>query len=254
MTSTRTPEPVPRPRSPWSGSRYETWHRWQLDRATSLAEVSQVLGTLAEELTAAHHAGWSLVEPMRSGRLTATRPSRRQRTGAPPWAASSAPPPAPPAPPWRLRVVDEPPEPGCAVFDPVAAPRTPVLSWDGHSLDRAGGPDLPARVRAEVVARLRSSGLRPGEWGVAHARVGPNLDLVAVGGALRVHAVRDGALVRTCEALLLSHAADRAGHLLQAAAAYRALARTADAMAAAGGRLSEADDGFVQVRYGSTAR
>ena len=45
MTSTRTPEPVPRPRSPWSGSRHETWHRWQLDRVTSLAEVSQVLGS-----------------------------------------------------------------------------------------------------------------------------------------------------------------------------------------------------------------
>ena len=89
--------------------------------------------------------------------------------------------------------------------------------------------------------------------GACARQVGPNLDLVAVGGALRVHAVRDGALVRTCEALLLSHAADGAEHLLQAAAAYEALARTADAMAAAGGRLSEADDGFVQVRYGSTA-
>ena len=71
---------------------------------------------------------------------------------------------------------------------------------------------------------------------------------------MRVHAVRDGALVRTCEALLLSHAADGAEHLLQAAAAYESLARTADAMAAAGGRLSEADDGFVQVDYGSVAR
>ena len=144
--------------------------------------------------------------------------------------------------------MDEPAAPGCEVFDPDSAPTTPVLSWDGHTLDRVGGPDLPARVRAEVVAQLRPSGLRQGKWGVAHARVGPNLDLVAVGGALRVHAVRDGALVRTCEALLLSHAADGAEHLLQAAAAYEALARTADAMAAAGGRLSEADDGFVQVR------
>ena len=252
MTSTRTPEPAPRPRSPWSGSRHETWHRWQLDRVTSLAEVSQVLAMLAEELTAAHHAGWSLAEPMRSGRLVATRPSRRQRAGAAPRAASTTPPP-PPAPPWRLRIVDEPAAPGCAVFDPLSAPTTALLSWDGHTLDRVGGPDLPARVRAEVVAQLRPTGLRPGEWGVARARVGPNLDLVAVGGALRVHAVRDGALVRTCEALLLSHAADRAEHLLQAAAAYEALARTAEAMAAAGGRLSEADDGFVQVRYGSAA-
>ncbi len=256
MTSTRPPEPVPRPRSPWSGSRYETWHRWQLDRVTSLAEASQVIGTLAEELTAAHHAGWTLVEPMRSGRLAATRPSRRQRAGAALSAASTTPPPARPArpaPPWRLRIVDEPAAPGCAVFDPDCAPTTPVMSWDGHTLDRVGGPDLPAGVRAEVVAQLRPNNLRQGGWGVAHARVGPNLDLVAVGGALRVHAVRDGALVRTCEALLLSHAADGAEHLLQTAAAYESLARTADAMAAAGGRLSEADDGFVQVRYGSTA-
>lgn len=140
MTSTRTSEPGPRPRSPWSGSRYETWHRWQ--------------------------------------RLVATRASRRRRAGTASGAASStAPPPIPPVPPWRLRVVDEPAAPGCEVLDAVAC-----------------------------------------------ARVGPNLDLVAAGSALRIHTVRDGAL-----------------------------ARTADAMAAAGGRLGESDDGFVQVRYGSTA-
>ena len=224
MTSTRTPEPAPRPRSPWSGSRHETWHRWQLDRVTSLAEVSQVLAMLAEELTAAHHAGWSLAEPMRSGRLVATRPSRRQRAGAAPRAASTTPPP-PPAPPWRLRIVDEPAAPGCEVFDPLSAPTTALLSWDGHPSTGSVAPTSRRGCARRWSPSSGRAGLRQGRWGVAHAQVGPNLDLVAVGGALRVHAVRDGALVRTCETLLLSHAADRAEHLLQAAAAYEALAR-----------------------------
>jgi hypothetical protein len=61
--------------------------------------------------------------------------------------------------------------------------------------------------------------------------------------------VRGGALVRTCEVLTFPHTADGAGTLLEAAAAYERLARAADAMAAAGGRLVSADDGFLHVDY-----
>ncbi len=65
MTSTQHPDP--RPSSPWAGSQHETRHRWQLDGAADLLTVVRVVEELAVELTAAHHAGWWLVEPMRAG-------------------------------------------------------------------------------------------------------------------------------------------------------------------------------------------
>ncbi len=85
---------------------------------------------------------------------------------------------------------------------------------------------------------------------MARARVGPSLDLLADGSALRVHAVSDGALVRTVEALTFQHAADGASGLLDAAAAYERLAWVAELMTAAGGRLSSVDDGLLHVSYG----
>ena len=75
------------------------------------------------------------------------------------------------------------------------------------------------------------------------------MDLVAEGSALRLHAVEDGALVRTQEALTFQHAADGAVTLLQAAAAYERLAAAADALSARGGRLLGADDGLLLVAY-----
>ncbi len=65
-----------------------------------------------------------------------------------------------------------------------------------------------------------------------------------------MHAVEDGRLVRTLEALSFVHAADRATTLLAAAAAYRRLADATDRMAALGGRLDAVDDGLVHVAYG----
>ena len=154
-------------------------------------------------------------------------------------------------PPWRLRLIDESPSPGFEVFDATAARSTPVLAQTGPSLHQVSGPVLEPGVLPEVIRQLTPTGLSPGLWGVAPARVGPNVDLVAHGSALRLHAVRDGALVRTCEALTFQHAADGAVDLLQAAAAYEHLARTAGQMAAAGGVLASADDGLLQVAYGA---
>lgn len=240
---------TPRPRSPWTGSHHQTQHRWQLDAVTSLAGVTQALERLAAELTAAHHAGWWLVEPMRAGHVVSARASRRQRgrraLGSPPLTAS----PFLPARRRRLRVVDEPPAPGLEVFDSAAAIRTPVLAWTGSSVDQVGGPDIPADVLAGVVRQMTPTGLPHRLWGLARARVGPNVDVVAHGSALRLHVVRDGVLVRTCEALTFQHAADGAETLLQAAAAYERLARAAEEMAAAGGRLVSADDGLLDISY-----
>jgi len=214
-----------------------------------------MLTELAAELTAAHHAGWWLVEPMRAGHLIAARASRRQRGRPDALAAGHN-----PAddgepgrvPPWRLRLVDEPQPPGCEVFDATSAPATPVLAQTGHSLHQVSGPILKPGVLPEVIRQVRPTGLSPGLWGVCPARVGPNVDLVAHGSALRLHALRDGALVRTCEALTFQHAADGAVDLLQAAASYEQLARTAGQMAAAGGLLVSADDGLLQVAYGAS--
>lgn len=100
---------------------------------------------------------------------------------------------------------------------------------------------------------MRPPGLVHRLWGLAPARVGRSFDLVADGSALRLHAVKDGALVRTQEALVFQHAADGAVALAQAAAAYRRLAAVADAMSAAGGALISADDGLLQVGYDRSA-
>lgn len=216
---------------------------------SSLADAAQDLRELAAELTAAHAAGWWLVEPMRSGHLLAARASRRQRARHAPVSSLPSGGPPPPAYRWRLRVVDEPPARGHEVFVAALATRTPVLAWTGRSLDQVSGPDVPPDVLAEVARQVTPTGLAPRRWGLAAARVGRNYDLVADGSALRLHAVQDGALVRTHETLMFQHAADGATSLLQAAVAYERLARAADAMAAAGGWLVSADDGLLHIDY-----
>ena len=255
MSSSTHPQQPPRPRSPWTGSAHVARHRWQLDGATSLSDVTRIVTALVTELTAAHSAGWWLLEPMRGGHLIAARASRRQRgqqrerqDTAPTMRGDAA---RRPAPPWRLRLVDEPGAPGFDAYDATAAFATPVLEQTGHSLHQVSGPPLEPHVLSHVVRQVTTTGLPRGLWGVAPARVGPNLDLVAHGSALRLHAVRDGVLVRTCEALTFQHAADGAGNLAQAAASYALLARSAAQMAAAGGLLVSSDDGLVEVGYGA---
>ncbi len=254
MSVTTEDDLLPRPASPWSSSQHQTRHRWQLDRAMSLADAAKDLRELAAELTAAHTAGWWLVEPMMNGHLLAARASRRQRarraTGRPPATGMAG----SPTPFWRLRVVDEPPLADEDAFDTAAAARTPVLRWTGRSLDAFSGPGLPADVLAEMTRQVAPTGLTPGRWGVAPARVGPHVDLVADGSALRVHAVQNGVLVRTHEVLTFQHAADGACTLQQAAAAYIRLAEAADARAAAGGRLISADEGFLHIDYDRLAK
>ena len=129
-----------------------------------------------------------------------------------------------------------------------AAPRTPVVRSDGSRFVQVAGPQLLDLLLAELSRQGPHGDGRP--WAVAPARVGPSHDLVADGSALRVHAVDDGLLVRTREALSFLHAADRATTLLAAAAAYRRLADATDRMAALGGRLEAVDDGLVHVAYG----
>ncbi len=240
---------VLRPPSPWLGSAHQTRHRWQLDVVRSLAEAAAVLRELAAELTAAHTAGWWLMEPMRSGHLLAARASRRQRAHQP---AGSLPPVGstrPPVPPRRLRLIEETPLAGDEVFDTAAAARTPVLAWTGRSLDQVSGPVVAADVLTEVTRQVTPTDLALRSWGLAAARVGTSFDLVADGSALRLHAVQGGALVRAREALTFQHCADGAGTLLHAAASYEGLAKLADALTAAGGRLVSADDGFLHVDY-----
>ena len=241
--------PVPRPPSPWPGSRHETVHRWQLDDAVSLADVVARLSDLAAELRAAHAAGWSLAAPMRDGHLLATRPSRRER-GRDGVVVEDGAGEAPPLPRWRLRLVDEPAPPGEEVLDLAAVPSTPVVAWPGTAPEQVAGPVLAPPVLAELGRQVSPSEAGTRRWAVVPARVGPAHDLVAEGSALRVHAVAGGALVRTVEALTFRHAADRAATLADAAAAYERLAAAAAAMAAAGGRLTESDDGLLHVRYG----
>ena len=64
---------------------------------------------------------------------------------------------------------------------------------------------LAVGVLAELVDQVALTGLPSRLWGVAPARVGPCLDLVASGSGLRLHAVIDGALVRTHEILTFQH-------------------------------------------------
>jgi hypothetical protein len=104
-------------------------------------------------------------------------------------------------------------------------------------------------VLAEVTRQVMPTDLARRSWGLAAARVATSFDLVADGSALRLHAVHDGALVRTRETLTFQHCADGAGTLPHAAASYERLAKVADAMGAAGGRLVSADDGFLHVDY-----
>ena len=123
-----------------------------------------------------------------------------------------------------------------------------MVRSDGVRLLHVGGPPPADALLAELQRQHpREDGRR---WAVVPARVGPAHDLVADGSALRVHAVEDGRLVRTLEALSFVHAADRATTLLAAAAAYRRLADATALMAARGGRLDGVDDGLVHVAYG----
>ena len=249
-----TPSTPARPPSPWTGSRYETRHRWQLDGVRSLDEAITLLLSVADELDAAHAAGWWLIEPVRGGHLLAERASRRRRNGPPPAGAPTGSSDAlstepPPLPPWRARVVEEPPQPGDPVLTLDRAHATPVAAVVGGQLRQVAGPPLNERTH-EDLARQDVTGLTGRRWGVALARVGPTADLVADGSALRVHAVKDGVLVRTLEPLTFQHGADRAASLPSAAAAYRRLASVAEAMQGAGGRLSCVDDGFLHVTYG----
>lgn len=239
---------APRPPSPWPGSTYAVRHRWQLDHVTSLPEAVAALAALADELTAAHEAGWWLTEPVRGGHVLAERASRRRRPPQP--VAAGAAQEAPRIPGWRMRVVDEPPAPGDDVLDLGAAPLTPAVRWDGSRLLQVAGPALPDALLAELHRQVAPTGLDARPWGVAPARVGPPHDLVADGSALRVHAVADGRLVRTVEALSFCHGADRATTLPAAAAAYRRLAGALERVAAAGGRLTGVDDGLLHVAYG----
>lgn len=248
MTATH---PNPRPPSPWPGSRHETRHRWQLDDVGTLAEAASRLRALASELDAAHAAGWWLVEPVRGGHLLAERASRRRRATQPaPQVATDAPSDAAPVlPPWRLRLVDEPPQNGEPILRLADVPGTPVLSWQDGALRHVAGPPLEPQRRAAVARQIDARDLGHRRWALAPARVGPTADLVADGSALRLHAVADGRLFRTVEAFSFMHTADRAATLSQAAAAYRRLADATDASVAAGGRLFGTDDGLLHVTY-----
>lgn len=188
---------------------------------------------------------------MRNGHLLAARASRRKRAQPEPLPPPAGEPVAAPALRWRLRVVDEPPLPGDEVLRlGAAASRTSVLTSTGHALRQHSGPPVPGSLLVEVTRQLSPEGLGRRLWGVAPARVGPSVDLVADGSALRVHALHDGAMVRTVESLAFEHGADGAASLLAAAAAYERLARAADVMAAAGGRLLYVDDGRLHISYG----
>ena len=101
----------------------------------------------------------------------------------------------------------------------------------------------------EVRRQVGSDELAGRRWALVPARVGPGLDLVAEGTALRAHAVRAAVLVRTRETLAFTHVADGARDLPAAAAALERLARAAQAVLDAGGALEAVDDGFLVVGY-----
>jgi hypothetical protein len=250
MFASATHDALSRPPSPWPGSQVRLRHRWQVDLVRTLPEAASVVRAVAAELAAAHAASWQLTEVVRGGCVLAERASRRQRgrtASARPGTSGAA---APPLPPWRLRVVDDPAlHAGEELFDAARAVGTPVVAWREGRLEQVSGPALAARALSELDEQATPPGVPAGLWGVAAARVGQGLDVVASGSVLRQHAVLDGVLVRTQEALAFHHAADGAASLLQAAAAYERLAGTADEMAAVGGRLVGADDGFLHVGY-----
>jgi hypothetical protein len=160
---------------------------------------------------------------------------------------------AAPAIRWRLRVVDEPPLPSDEVLHltgTAAAEWTSVLASTGRSLRQVSGPTISLSLLDEVTRQLLPTELGPRLWGLAPARVGPSVDLVADGSAPRIHALHDGALRRTQETLAFQHAADGAATLLAAAVAYERIARAADAMVTAGGHLLNVDDGRLFISYG----
>lgn len=240
-------EDAPRPRSPWPGSSYATRHRWQLEDLRTLSEAVQRLRALSAELRAADAAGWWLTEPMRSGHLLAARASRRRRAQAPPVVADKVA--APPVLRWRVRLVNEPPLADDQVLALTTADRAPVFAAVSGALRQVAGPAVAASTAHELSRQVAPRDLGTRAWALAPARVGPSVDLVAEGSALRIHALRRGVLVRTAETLSFEHAADRAASLLDAAAAYERLARAAELMDAAGGRLVRVDDGFLHVAY-----
>lgn len=238
-----------RPPSPWPGSAYQTRHRWQLDTVRSLAGAGEVLRELAGELTTAHTAGWWLVEPMHNGHLLAARASRRQRARGPAHLLPSTNTTRPPVQPMRLRLINEAPVAGDEVFDVAAAGRTPVLAWGDRAVEQVSGPEVAVGALAEVTRQVTPTDLARRSWGLAAARVGRGYDLLADGSALRLHTVDRGALIRVHEVLMFQHCADGAWTLLQAAASYTGLAKSADTMSAASGRLVSVDDGFLHVGY-----
>ncbi len=223
------------------------WHRGQLDGVRSLTEAAKRLRLLAAELRGAHDAGWGLVEPVRGGRLIAERATRPRRDRAAALASGAAG--TPPPVRWRVRLVDESPVSGDEVLSLEHAPRTPVFAPVDAGLQQVAGPAVARATADELVRQVAPAELGGRPWGLAPARVGPAVDLVAEGSVLLVHAVSGGALVRTAETLVSAYAADRASSLPEAAAAYERLARVADLMAAAGGHVVTVDDGFLEVAY-----
>jgi hypothetical protein len=221
-------------------------HRWQLDGVVTLAEATDALRAVADELEAAHGAGWWLSsrsatatcwpsarpdDDARRNRSPHRLPSRRRAcpAGACGWSTSR------PAPATR-----------CSTPLQRRAPRSCAPTARGCG--RSAGRRWPTRCSPSCSDSTPHQDARG--WAVAPARVGPAHDLVADGSALRVHAVEEGRLVRTLEAVSFVHAADRATTLLAAAAAYRRLADATDRMAAVGGRLDGVDDGLLHVAYG----
>ena len=162
MSVTTEHDFTPRPRSPWTGSRYETRHRWQLDLISSMAEATKELRELAAELTAAHTAGWWLMEPMRSGHLLAARASRLRRAGQALGSSPQIDGTTARFERWWLRVVDEPPGPGEDVLDTRVTDRTPVLAWTGRRVDQVSGPIIALAVLGEVDRHVRPTGLARG--------------------------------------------------------------------------------------------
>ncbi|MGI4895853.1 MAG: hypothetical protein ACRYF3_12145 [Janthinobacterium lividum] len=254
----------PHPASPWRGSAHSERHRWQLEHALDLPEIVVSVRDLAAQLSAAHTAGWWLLEPMHNGHLLAARASRRRRAQVAP-APAATPVPPPPLPReggWRLRVLQGVPQPGEELFDVRAAISTPLLATPsrargavGGVLVQLGGPEVPAELLAEIARQLVTvaPGTRAQRWGLSASRVGHGFDLVAEGSPLRLHALHDGRLVRTRDVLLFQHTADGAADLEQAAVAYRRLATEVEAVIAAGGRLLDVDEGFVSIAYGDAA-